>query len=40
MNTGQGTFDITNTYQLTVPAKTIAGTYAATVTLTGATGPT
>jgi hypothetical protein len=40
VNTGQGTYDITNTYQVTYPASTVAGTYTTTVTLTGATGPT
>ena len=38
-NTGRGTFNITNTYQLTYPASTVTGTYSSTVTLTGTTGP-
>ena len=39
-NTGRGTFSVTSTFQLTYPASTTAGTYSATITLTGATGPT
>jgi len=38
-NTGRGTFDLTNTYKVTYPANAIPGTYSATVTLTGTTGP-
>lgn len=38
-NTGTGDFDIANTYQVSVPANTIKGTYTATVTLSGSTGP-
>jgi len=38
--TGRGTYRITNTYQVTYPASAVAGTYSATLTLTGATGPT
>lgn len=38
-NTGRGTFNITNTYQVTYPANALPGTYSSTVTLTGATGP-
>ncbi len=38
-NTGQGTYAVTNTYQVTYPASAIAGTYSSTVTLTGSTGP-
>jgi len=37
--TGTGDFDIANTFQLTVPASTIKGTYSSTVTLSGSTGP-
>jgi uncharacterized protein YhdP len=39
LNTGQGTFSLTATWQVTYPAKAVAGTYASTVTLTGSTGP-
>ena len=39
-NTGRGTYRITSTYQLTYPASAVTGTYSATLTLTGATGPT
>jgi hypothetical protein len=38
-NTGRGTFNVTNTFQVTYPANAIAGTYSCTVTLTGTTGP-
>jgi hypothetical protein len=38
-NTGRGTFNVTNTYAVSYPAKTIAGAYSSTLTLTGATGP-
>ena len=38
-NTGRGTFNVTNTFQVTYPANAIPGTYSCTVTLTGATGP-
>jgi hypothetical protein len=38
-NTGTGDFDIASTFRLTVPAKTIKGTYSSTVTLSGSTGP-
>ncbi len=38
-NTGTGTVVLTATYQLTYPANALPGTYTATVTVTGATGP-
>lgn len=40
-NTGRGTFNVTNTFQITYPANAIASAtpYSCTVTLTGATGP-
>lgn len=40
-NTGRGTFNVTNTFQVTYPANAIASAtpYSCTVTLTGATGP-
>jgi hypothetical protein len=38
-NTGRGTFDITSTYQVSYAANKFPGTYAATVTLVGSTGP-
>lgn len=38
-NTGRGTFSVTSTYELSYPANALPGTYASTVTLTGATGP-
>ncbi len=38
-NTGTGTVVLTATFQLTYPANALPGTYTATVTLTGATGP-
>jgi hypothetical protein len=37
--TGQGTVVLTATYQVSYPANALPGTYSATVTLTGATGP-
>jgi len=39
-NSGRGTFRVSNTFQVTYPASAVAGTYSATLTLTGATGPT
>ncbi len=39
-DTGIGVYNVTSTFQITYPANTIAGTYIATITLTGATGPT
>ena len=39
VNTGRGTFNVTNTYQVTYTAMAIVGTYTSTVTLTGTTGP-
>jgi lipopolysaccharide export system protein LptA len=39
-NTGRGTYNITNTFQVTYPANIVTGTYSSTVTITGATGPT
>lgn len=38
-NTGKGTVVLTATYQVSYPANALPGTYSATVTLTGATGP-
>ncbi len=38
-NTGQGTYAVTSTYDVTYPASAIAATYSSTVTLTGSTGP-
>ncbi len=38
-NTGKGTVVLTATYQVSYPANAYSGTYSATVTLTGATGP-
>lgn len=38
-NTGRGTFNVTNTFQIAYPASATTGTYSATITLTGATGP-
>ena len=38
-NTGQGTFTVTSTFQVSYPANALPGTYTATVTLTGSTGP-
>lgn len=37
--TGKGTVVLTATYQVSYPANALPGTYSATVTLTGATGP-
>jgi hypothetical protein len=39
VNTGRGTFTVTNTFLETYPANIFPGTYASTVTLTGSTGP-
>jgi hypothetical protein len=39
LNTGRGTFTVTNTFQVTYPSNIIKGTYATTVTLAGSTGP-
>ena len=39
VNTGRGTFTVTNTFQVTYPSNIITGTYATTVTLAGSTGP-
>jgi hypothetical protein len=39
VNTGRGTFDVTNTFEMTYTANAFPGTYASTVTLTGSTGP-
>lgn len=38
-NKGQGTFNVTSTFQETFPANIFPGTYASTVTLVGSTGP-
>ena len=38
-NTGKGTVVLTPTYEVSYPANALPGTYSATVTLTGATGP-
>lgn len=38
-NTGQGTFTVTSTFQLSYAANIYPGTYSSTVTLTGSTGP-
>ena len=38
--TGEGTFNVTSTLQVTYPADAILGTYSSTVTITAATGPT
>lgn len=38
-NTGRGTFDVTNTFQVTYPANALPGTYTATLTLAGSTSP-
>ncbi len=38
-NTGQGIFDVTSTFQVSYPANALPGTYSATLTLTGSTGP-
>ncbi|HZT91782.1 MAG TPA: hypothetical protein VFA05_07075 [Gaiellaceae bacterium] len=37
--TGRGTFSLTPTFQVSYPANAQPGTYSATVTVTGATGP-
>ena len=37
--TGQGTYDVTSTLQVSYPANALPGTYSATLTLAGATGP-
>lgn len=37
--TGRGKFDISSTFLVSYPAKTIAGTYTATITLSGSAGP-
>ena len=37
--TGRGKFDIASTFLVSYPASTIAGTYGATITLSGSTGP-
>lgn len=39
VNTGQGTFTVTSTFQLSYAANIYPGTYTSTVTLTGSTGP-
>ena len=39
VNTGKGTVVLTATYKVSYPANAIPGTYSATVTLTGQTGP-
>ena len=39
LNTGRGTFTVSNTFLATYPANIYPGTYASTVTLTGSTGP-
>lgn len=39
VNTGQGSVVLTATYKVTYPANALPGTYSATVTLLGATGP-
>jgi hypothetical protein len=36
---GRGKFDVASTFLVSYPAKTIAGTYTATITLSGSTGP-
>jgi len=38
-NTGRGTFNVTNTFEMTYTANAFPGTYTSTVTLTGSTGP-
>lgn len=37
--TGRGKFDVSSTVLVSYPASTIAGTYSATITLSGSTGP-
>jgi len=39
VNTGRGTFNVTNTFEMTYTANAFPGTYSSTVTLTGSTGP-
>lgn len=39
-STGKGTFNVTNTFQVSYPANIVTGTYSSTVTITAATGPT
>lgn len=39
VGTGRGKFDIASTFLVSYPAKTIAGTYTATITLSGSAGP-
>jgi hypothetical protein len=38
-NTGVGTFNVSNTFQLSYPASALPGAYSATITLVGSTGP-
>jgi len=38
-NTGQGTFTVTSTFQVSYAANILPATYTSTVTLTGSTGP-
>jgi hypothetical protein len=38
-HSGRGKFDIASTFLVSYPASTIAGTYTATITLSGSTGP-
>ena len=38
-NTGQGTFTVTSTFQVSYASNIYPGTYVSTVTLTGSTGP-
>jgi hypothetical protein len=37
--TGRGKFDVASTFVVSYPAKTFAGTYTATITLSGSVGP-
>jgi hypothetical protein len=39
VGTGRGKFDIASTFLVSYPAKTIAGTYTATIILSGSAGP-
>jgi len=39
VNTGRGTFNVTNTFEMTYTANAFPGTYSSTVTLTGSNGP-
>jgi hypothetical protein len=39
VGTGRGKFDIASTFLVSYPAKTIAGTYTSTITLSGSAGP-